>query len=52
MPIQACTINGKRGWRWGRHGKCYAGPSGRAKAERQMRAIEARSFATTGKPAK
>lgn len=52
MPIQACTINGKRGYKWGSQGKCYAGRSGRAKAERQMRAIEARSFATTGRAAK
>lgn len=38
MPIQYCKVNGKKGYRWGRKGKCY---SARAKALRQARAIKA-----------
>src|SRR5438132_135754 len=41
MPIQRCKIHGRPGWKWGSSGKCYAGPSGRAKAERQAAAIRA-----------
>lgn len=39
MPIQRCTVKGKRGYRWGKHGKCYLGKRGKARAEKQMRAI-------------
>lgn len=41
MPLQRCTINGKKGWRWGKHGKCYTGPNARSRALRQARAIKA-----------
>jgi len=49
MPIEACTLDGKPGFRWGKEGKCYTYTPGdeasreaaRAKAERQGRAIEA-----------
>ena len=39
MPIKACSISGKRGWKFGRSGKCYTGVSGKARAKRQMKAI-------------
>ncbi len=39
MPIQRCTKNGKRGFKWGASGTCYTGPGGRARALRQSRAI-------------
>jgi hypothetical protein len=33
MPIQSCTLpNGKKGYKWGKSGKCYAS---RASAEQQ-----------------
>ena len=36
MPIQSCTLpNGKKGYKWGKSGKCYAS---RASAEKQARA--------------
>ena len=41
MPIQKCTKNGKSGYKWGKSGKCYTGPGGRAKALKQMGAIKA-----------
>lgn len=49
MPIEACTMNGKPGYRWGNSGKCYTYTPGdtksraeaRLKAELQARAIEA-----------
>jgi hypothetical protein len=36
MPLQRCTTNGKRGWKWGSSGKCYLS---KAAAEKQGRAI-------------
>lgn len=44
MPIQQCQIDGKQGWRFGASGKCYTGPSGKARARRQERAIRASGF--------
>lgn len=41
MPVKRCTKGGKKGWKWGNKGTCYLGPSGKAKAEKQGRAIEA-----------
>lgn len=41
MPIQRCAKKGKRGWRWGRSGKCYPN---KAKALQQMRAIKANGY--------
>ena len=40
MPLQQCQVEGVRGWKWGRVGKCYVGSGARAKAVRQGRAIE------------
>jgi len=38
MPLMRCTINGKKGWKWGKSGKCYLS---KAKAAKQGRAIKA-----------
>jgi len=39
MPIQRCNLkSGKKGWKWGKSGKCY--PT-RERALKQMRAIKA-----------
>ncbi len=40
MPLEQCSDNGKKGWRWGSTGKCYTGPGARKKAIRQGLAIE------------
>jgi len=38
MPIMQCTLpNGKKGYKYGKSGKCYAS---RASAEKQMKAIK------------
>ena len=43
MPIQRCTLKtGKKGWKWGKSGKCYSTRDG---AERQAKAI----YASKGK---
>ncbi len=41
MPIQDCQLDGRKGKRWGKSGKCYTGPGARRKALRQARAIKA-----------
>ena len=41
MPLQRCSKNGKRGWKFGKGGTCYIGPGARVRAERQGRAIKA-----------
>lgn len=43
MPLQRCSLNGKKGWKWG-EGKCYTGPGGREKALKQMRATKSQSI--------
>ena len=50
MPLQACSISGKRGTRWGRKGKCYAGVSGKARARKQMQAILASGWTGNAAP--
>jgi len=50
MPVQPCKRNGKRGWRWGQHGKCYLGSGAKALADKQGRAIRASGW--TGNEAK
>ena len=38
MPVQKCTLkNGKKGWKYGKSGKCYASKSA---ANRQGAAIK------------
>ena len=40
MPLMRCSTDGKRGWKWGKRGKCYTGTNARTQALRQGRAIE------------
>jgi len=40
MPMMHCSVNGKPGIKWGKHGKCYTGPGAREKAMQQMKAIK------------
>ena len=35
MPVRECIENGQKGYKWGNHGKCYIGKSGRSKAQAQ-----------------
>lgn len=44
MPIKRCTINGKKGWKWGDSGHCYTGPGAKAKAARQAAAAYAAGY--------
>lgn len=44
MPVQRCTRNNRRGFRWGASGKCYTGPGARGKAAKQGRAILAAGY--------
>lgn len=42
MPIKRCSLgNGKKGYKWGNHGKCY---SKRADAAKQARAAYANGY--------
>jgi len=42
VPLQRCTRKGgKKGWKWGKSGKCYAT---KAQAKKQMRAIYASGY--------
>lgn len=49
MPVQACQVNGKPGYKYGANGTCYTYTSGdkasregsKAKAAKQGRAIKA-----------
>jgi len=38
MPLQRCGKN-KRGWKYGKTGKCYYGKNSKEKAKKQGRAI-------------
>lgn len=40
MPLERCTKNGRRGWRWGARGACFTGDTGRSRAVAQAIAIE------------
>lgn len=46
MPLMECTVNGKKGWKYGKNGKCYTGPGAKKKAIKQG---VAESY-STGKP--
>lgn len=53
MPLQQIKRDGRKGWRWGTHGKVYFGPNAKDKALKQARAIKAtgwteNSFCPTG----
>ena len=42
MPLQKCVLpNGKKGWKWGKSGKCHASKSG---ATGQMNAAYASGY--------
>ena len=46
MPIQPCTCSdGKKGRRWGQHGKCYCGKGAATKAGHQAAAAYAHGYA-------
>jgi len=38
MPIKSCSENGKPGWRWGDHGKCYTYTKGDENSSRRAHA--------------
>lgn len=44
MPIQDCSVGGKRGKRYGQSGKCYTGPNAYRKAAAQAAAIKASGY--------
>ena len=44
MPLKKCTSKGKKGWKWGNHGKCYTGKDAKRKATKQARAIYANGY--------
>lgn len=52
MPYMHCSVNGKAGIKWGKHGKCYTGPNAKAKAEMQMKAIKSSQEAAAKKKGK
>jgi hypothetical protein len=39
MPVKACKIRGKKGYKFGKEGKCYVGKGAKEKALKQGRAI-------------
>ncbi len=40
MPVTRCSINGRRGYKFGRKGKCYTGKGAEEKAKKQGAAIK------------
>ena len=44
MPLQRCTKNGQRGWKWGKSGTCYIGRNAKEKAIAQALAIGGGEF--------
>lgn len=44
MPLLRCQVNGKVGWKYGKHGKCYVGKNGKKRAIQQMKAIIASGY--------
>jgi len=54
MPVHACQEDGKKGWKWGGHGKCYTytdeegSKRAHAKAEAQGRAARASGWQGKG----
>jgi hypothetical protein len=49
MPVMRCTSKGKKGWKYGKSGKCYTGSDAKSKAEKQGRAIESSKSKRKGK---
>lgn len=48
MPVMKCTVNHKKGYKYGDSGKCYPGKAGKAKAAKQGRAIAISKARTAG----
>ncbi len=46
MPLQRCTVDGVRGYRYGTAGKCYTGPKALQRAQAQAQAIRTSGYAT------
>ena len=44
MPVQRCQSKGKKGYKWGKSGKCYTGPQAKIKATKQGRAVRASGY--------
>jgi SPP1 gp7 family putative phage head morphogenesis protein len=44
MPVMKCTLNGRKGWKFGASGKCHTGAGAKSKAGKQGRAIKAIDF--------
>jgi hypothetical protein len=42
MPINKCKKGNRKGYKFGKRGKCYIGEGGRKAAARQGRAIKSR----------
>ena len=51
MPVMPCTSGGKRGYKYGKGGKCYTGKDAKARAAKQGAAIK-HSQARRGKKKK
>jgi hypothetical protein len=47
MPVKSCTLDGKKGYKWGDEGTCYVGADGYDRALAQGQAINASKFAET-----
>src|SRR5436190_24133833 len=46
MPIEACTLNGKPGWRWGKQGRCYTyRPNSEASSNEAKRRAHVQGYA-------
>jgi hypothetical protein len=44
MPTKSCISKGRKGYRWGNHGKCYIGKGAKKRANRQGRAAYASGY--------
>ena len=44
MPTKRCQSEGKKGYKFGKEGKCYTGTAGKKKAMKQQRAIFASNY--------
>jgi hypothetical protein len=40
MPLKRCSVDGKKGWKYGDNGHCYTGPGAKKKAIKQGVAID------------
>lgn len=44
MPKKSCSVKGKKGIKWGNHGKCYTGKGASKKAGKQAAAAYAHGY--------